>query len=67
MASTYRINLAVRDDVRPWLDFASGLNGGSATEYINGAIRRDRDGAAPEVREAYEAFLRAREASGAEG
>lgn len=59
----YRMNLALRDELKTWVDFSAGLNGGSATGYINAAIERDMANAAPEVREAYEAFLKALDAT----
>lgn len=63
----FRMTLALRDDLKSWVDFAAGLNGGSATSYINAAIQRDRDNAAPEVAEAYAAFLKALEATTGDG
>lgn len=59
----FRMTLALRDELKTWVDFSTGLNGGSATGYINAAIERDMEGAAPEVKEAYEAFLRALDAT----
>ena len=63
----FRMNVALRDDLRAWIDFSAGLNGGSATAYINAAIQRDKDAASNEVMEAFAAFLKAREAEGIDG
>lgn len=63
----FRMNVAVDDGLRAWIDFSAGLNGGSATKYINTAIQRDKDAAGPEVMEAFAAFLKAREAEGIDG
>lgn len=59
----FRMNVAIEDELRPWIDFSAGLNGGSATSYINAAVRRDKDAANPEVAEAFAAFMKAREAT----
>lgn len=59
----FRMTLALRDELKRWVDFSAGLNGGSATAYINAAIERDMEAAAPEVKEAYEAFQKALEAT----
>lgn len=55
-----KISLALEDELRPWVDFAAGLEGTSVTAYINGAVRRDMNEAPQEVAEAYEAFKKAR-------
>lgn len=61
-----RMSLALDGELRVWLDFAAGLRGTSATAYINGLIREDMEGAAPEIRAAFEAFRAAQRALGAD-
>lgn len=55
-----KLNLNLHADLVAWVSFAAGLKDMSLTEYINDAIRRDRDGANEATRKAYEAFLAAR-------
>lgn len=59
-----RMSLAIDSELRTWLDFMAGINGTSATAYINRLIHRDMEGAKPEVSEAFEAFTRAQLALG---
>ena len=59
-----RMSLAIDGELRTWLDFMSGINGTSATAYINSIIRRDMEDARPEVKEAFEAFVKAQLALG---
>lgn len=58
----HKFNLAIRSDLMPWVSYASGLRDMSMTEYINDAIRRDREAAAGAVLEGFKAFLEARKA-----
>lgn len=68
MAGTAKkMNIAVDADLAPWMAYASGLRGISLTAYINDAIRRDRGAATGDVRDGYDAFLRAREQQGTTG
>jgi len=60
----HKFNLAIRADLMPWVSYASGVRGMSMTEYINDAIRRDRETASGAVKEGFEAFLEARRAEG---
>ena len=62
----HKFNLAIRADLMPWVSYASGLRDMSMTEYINDAIRRDRDAAAGAVLDGFNAFLEARRAEGAQ-
>jgi hypothetical protein len=58
---TKKMTLALDATLSPWLAYTSGLADTSVTGYINDLIRRDRDAATGDVREGYDAFVRARE------
>lgn len=60
MAETKKMTLAIKPDLVPWISYAAGLKDMTVTAYINDALARDRDGANQDVREGYEAFLKAR-------
>lgn len=58
--ASFKMTLAVREDLKPWVDFYAGLSGSNATAYINEAIARDMEAASPEIKAAFEAFMAAR-------
>lgn len=63
MPESKKVTLNVWLQLVPWIQFAAGLHGCSQTEYINRAIERDMDSADEATREAYAAFLKARQSN----
>lgn len=55
-----RVTMNLDTDLMPWIDYAAGVAGQSMTEYINAAVRRERDGATGAMAAGFEAFERAR-------
>ena len=58
---TKRLTLALKSDLVPWVSYAAGLRDLSVTAYINAVLQEARDNASTNVKEGYEAFLKARE------
>lgn len=61
-----KFNVAINEDLIPWLNYAAGVRDTSVTGYINDAIRRDMEGAAPlgadeAVLDGYSAFTQMRD------
>lgn len=58
---TKAINLKLQLDLCDWVYFMAGLTTrNNATAYINQALRSDMENAAPEVKAAFDAYLRAK-------
>ena len=57
-----RLNLDMPEDVAAWVSFMSGMTDQSKIAYVCSAIRKDMEAAPEAVKDAYEAFLAAREA-----
>lgn len=60
MPENKKMNIAIRGDLLPWVEYAAALNSTSVTAYINDAIERDMEGAEEAVKENYRGFLKAR-------
>lgn len=61
MAQAKKFTLALQEDAQVWLEFEAARRGISVTACINEAIREQRDGAAENVKQVFEAFLATRE------
>ena len=57
-----RLNLDMPEDVAAWVSFMAGMRDTSKIGYVNDVLRRDMDAAPEAVKDAYKAFLAAREA-----
>lgn len=57
-----RLNLDMPADVAAWVSFAAGMRDTSKIGYVNDVLRRDMEAAPEAVKDAYKAFLAAREA-----
>ena len=66
---TRKLNVAVKSELLPWMDYAAGVSNTSVTGYINEVIERDLKGDTPlgadkGILEGYEAFLKMRDKYG---
>ena len=59
--SVRRLNLDMPPDVAAWVSFMSGMTDQSKIAYVCGAITRDMENAPQAVKDAFKAFLAARE------
>ena len=57
-----RLNLDMPEDVAAWVAYMAGLRDTSKIGYVNDILRRDMEAAPEAVKDAYKAFLAAREA-----
>ena len=57
-----RLNLDMPEDMAAWVAFMAGMRDVSKISYVCEAIGKDMEAAPQEVKDAFEAFLKAREA-----
>lgn len=57
-----RLNLDMPEETAAWVAYMAGLLDTSKIGYVNDVLRRDMEAAPEAVKDAYKAFLAAREA-----
>ena len=56
-----RLNLDMPEDIAAWVSFVAGMKDVSKIAVVNDALRRDMENAPQAVKDAFKAFLAARE------
>lgn len=56
-----RLNLDMPEDIAAWVSFVAGMRDVSKIAVVNDALRRDMENAPQAVKDAFKAFLAARE------